>query len=277
MTPLFSCLLFIASVVGLGAQELMPKASTSGFVASAPDHARGNYVDQPSQFVDAYLAKAEKPASDSTDMPAGDETITMKTEDTGGALVNPAMGWTMHFYSNVPANYGSKLAPADTLDDFPGLSTVYLRLPWAYLEPEEGKYNWAILDTPAQCWIAKGKRIALRLTTSENWMKYATPEWVKNAGAKGTFYEFNKGRVADESLDMRSLKVGPPAESPITRLESEFAIGLVAPTTKPGNHELFISVGLRDGTPRIALPLGADDGQRRYKLGTIYLQSPANP
>jgi len=27
------------------------------------------------------------------------------------------MGWTLHFYSNVITNYGSKLAPSDTLDD----------------------------------------------------------------------------------------------------------------------------------------------------------------
>jgi hypothetical protein len=462
------------------------------------------------------------------------ESVTVKTEDTGAALVNPGMGWTMHFYSNVPGNYGSKLSPADTLDDFPGLSTVYLRLPWAYLEPEEGKYNWAIFDTPAQRWIAKGKRIALRFTTSENWMKYATPEWVKNAGGKGTFYQFNKGRVAesnswdpifddpvylqkldaflaaaakrydgnpnvefidvgtygmwgeghtfmsskqdtleiqklhidlhlkhfkktllcisddfaghnkpgrnfpitdyalsrgvtlrddsilvqppprswyhaemaqefwpklpvilehqhyggskkrgawsgelllksvedyhasfmsihgqprqiltenretidkinqrmgyrlqplevswmptveigvppgkgdvlqgfmvkwtwsnkgvapcypggfpcvtlkdaeggivsvlaDESLDMRSLKVGPPGVAPVTTWVSGFTIGGIGPTTKPGTYDLFISVGTRDGTPRIALPLTGDDGQRRYKLGQVTLQDP---
>ena len=123
------------------------------------------------------------------------DMYTVHPEDTGAALVNPAMGWTVHFYSNVTRNYGSKLAPSDTLDDFPGVSTVYLRLPWSYIEPVEGKYNWAILDTPAQRWISKGKRIALRLTCSENWMKYATPEWVKKAGAKGTFYQYGKGRV----------------------------------------------------------------------------------
>ncbi len=456
-----------------------------------------------------------------------EDSMTVKPEDTGAALVNPGMGWTMHFYSNVPANYGSKLSPADTLDDFPGLSTVYLRLPWAYLEPEEGKFNWSILDTPAQRWIAKGKRIALRLTTSENWMKYATPEWVRNAGAKGTFYQFGKGRVessntwdpfyddpvylkkldaflaaaarrydgnpnvefidvgtygmwgeghtfmssqqdtlaiqklhidlhlkhfkktllcisddfaghdkpgrsfpitdyalsrgvslrddsilvqppprswyhaemarefwpklpvilehehyagskgrgawsgdlllkavedyhasfmsihgwprdvltenretiarinqrmgyrlqplevtwsktveigkaafkvkwtwankgvapcypggfpcltlkdaeggivsvlTNESLDMRRLKVGPPGEAPATTHESGFTIGGIGPTTKPGTYELFISVGMRDGTPRIALPLTGDDGQRRYRLGTVTLQNPA--
>lgn len=455
-----------------------------------------------------------------------DETVTVRTGDTGAALVNPGMGWTMHFYSNVPANYGSSLSPADTLDDFPGLSTVYLRLPWAFLEPEEGKYNWAILDTPAQRWIAKGGRIALRLTCSENWMKYATPEWVRNAGAKGTFYEFNKGRVAeantwdpfyddpvylqkldaflaalarrydgnpnvefidvgtygmwgaghtfmsskqdtleiqklhidlhlkhfkntllcisddyaghdkpgrnfpitdyalsrgvtlrddsilvqppprswyhaemaqafwpkfpvilehehyagskdrgawsgelllkavedyhasfmsihgqprriltenreavdkinqrmgyrlqplevawpktveigkgsfkvrwtwsnkgvapcypggfpcltlkdaeggivsvltDESLDMRGLTVGPPGAAPVTTLVSGFTIGGIAPVTRPGTYDLFISVGMRDGTPRIALPLAGDDGRHRYRLGTVTLQAP---
>ncbi|MBC8871739.1 MAG: beta-galactosidase [Planctomycetes bacterium] len=123
------------------------------------------------------------------------ETVTVSPRDTGDALINPGMGWTMHFYSNVARNYGSRLEPSDTLEDFPGVSTVYLRLPWAYLEPVEGRYNWAILDTPAQRWIAKDKRIALRLTCSENWMTYATPEWVKDAGVKGTFYRYGMGRV----------------------------------------------------------------------------------
>jgi hypothetical protein len=143
-------------------------------------------------FVRISLAAAIVPlAAFARDVP----TVSVRPVDTGAALVNPGMGWTMHYYSNVPRNYGSPLEPSDTLDDFPGLSTVYLRLPWAYLEPEEGKYNWAILDTPAQRWIAKGKRIAIRITCSENWMTHATPEWVKDSGAKGTHYTFGKGRV----------------------------------------------------------------------------------
>ncbi len=448
---------------------------------------------------------------------------TVQPEDTGVALVNPGMGWTMHFYSNVPENYGSKLTPSDTLDDFPGLSTVYLRIPWAFVEPEEGKFNWAILDTPAQRWIAKGKRIALRLTCSENWMEYATPEWVKEAGAKGTFYNVGEGRspsgaawdpfyddpvflekldrflatyaarydgnpnvefvdvgtyglwgeghthmsslqdsfelqklhidlhlkhfkksllcisddfaghnqpgyhfpitdyalskgvtlrddsimtqleapwwyhaemaqafwpslpvilehqhytatkklgtwnpelllqsveeyhaafmsihgwphefldenreiidrinlrigyrlqplevawpdtveigeafkvqwtwankavapcypggfpaltlkdagggivsvLVDETFDFRGLETGPPGAAPEKKLESRFTVGLVAPTTEPGTYEVFISVGARDGTPQIALPLARDDGQRRYRLGRIALE-----
>lgn len=120
--------------------------------------------------------------------------------DTGAALVNPGMGWTMHFYSNVLSNYGSQLAPSDTVDDFPGLSVVYLRVPWAFLEPQEGVFNWALLDTPAQRWIAKGKRVALRVTCCESWMRNATPLWVQKAGAKGVTFEFGKGPKDDGPL-----------------------------------------------------------------------------
>ncbi|MBR6460835.1 MAG: twin-arginine translocation signal domain-containing protein, partial [Verrucomicrobia bacterium] len=57
--------------------------------------------------------------------------VVFEPKDHGRALVNPSMGWTMHYYSNIISNYGSKLEPSDTLDDFPGLSTVYLRVPWS--------------------------------------------------------------------------------------------------------------------------------------------------
>jgi hypothetical protein len=124
---------------------------------------------------------------------SNDDLVTVRPEDTGKALINPDMGWTMHFYSNMPQNYGSKLAPSDTVEDFPGLSTVYLRVPWSFLEPEEGRFNWALFDTPAQRWITRGKRVAFRVTCSENWIRFATPEWVKNAGVKGCFYDFGKG------------------------------------------------------------------------------------
>jgi hypothetical protein len=121
------------------------------------------------------------------------EDVVINPADSGEALVNPDMGWTLHFYSNLIENYGSKLAPSDTLDDFPGLSVIYLRVPWSFLEPEEGKFNWSLFDTPTQRWIAKGKRIAMRVSCSESWLRWATPKWVADAGAKGVEFEFGKG------------------------------------------------------------------------------------
>ncbi len=124
-----------------------------------------------------------------------DALQTVYPVDDGRALVNPQMGWTMHFYSNIITNYGSKLAPSDTLDDFPGLSCVYLRVPWSFLEPEEGRFNWSLLDTPAQRWIDQGKQIALRISSTESWMRWATPKWVHDAGAQG--YNFTVGKGVD--------------------------------------------------------------------------------
>jgi hypothetical protein len=98
------------------------------------------------------------------------------------------MGWVFHHYDNDIVRYGSNLEPWDTVDEFPGVGVIYLRLAWAFLEPQEGRYNWSVVDIPAQRWIAKGKKIAFRFTTFEspgnNNPANATPEWVVQAGAK---------------------------------------------------------------------------------------------
>ena len=112
------------------------------------------------------------------------DRVVVHPKDTGVALVNPGMGWQFHHYDDNILSYGLELEPSDTVDEFPGLSSIYLRLAWSFIEPEEGKFNWSIVDTPAARWIAKGKQVAFRFTCSEN-SPYATPEWVRKAGAKG--------------------------------------------------------------------------------------------
>ncbi|KPK62313.1 MAG: hypothetical protein AMK73_06290 [Planctomycetes bacterium SM23_32] len=118
--------------------------------------------------------------------------------DAGAALCNPGMGWVLHYYDNSLDRYGSRLDAADTLDDFPGLGVIYFRLAWAYLEPEEGCFNWSVVDAPAQRWLAKGKQIAFRFTCCESGLRYATPEWVKEAGAKGSYFRRGDVVSADE-------------------------------------------------------------------------------
>ena len=129
--------------------------------------------------------------------PAEQRRTVVRPEDTGAALENPGMGWVFHYYDNRPSHYGSKLTASDTIDDFPGLTVIYLRIPWSYIEPEEGKFNWAVLDTPAQRWIARGKQIALRISCSESFMRYATPQWVEKAGAKGYNFKPREGITPD--------------------------------------------------------------------------------
>lgn len=107
----------------------------------------------------------------------------IRSIDNHQALINPDMGWVFHYYDNSLELYGSKLEPWDTVDDFPGLSVVYFRLPWSYLEPQEGRFEWSLVDAPAQRWIDKGKKVAFLFSCSEH-DKNGTPEWVREAGAR---------------------------------------------------------------------------------------------
>ena len=83
----------------------------------------------------------------------------------------------------------------------------------------------------------------------------------------------------DEDFDVRVLPVGPPGKStPVGRetkgisLASRPLIDFRLPPAnilKAGKYTLWISVGTRPGTPRIALPLADEDGQRRCRLGEV--------
>ncbi|MDO4576414.1 MAG: DUF4832 domain-containing protein [Planctomycetia bacterium] len=167
------------------------------------------------------------------------ENIVVRPQDTGVALLNPQMGWTMHFYSNLLL-YGNDLEPSDSLDWFEGCTTVYLRVPWAYLEPEEGKFNWALLDTPAQRWIAAGKKIAFRFTTSEPGLPYATPKWVFDAGAKGVRYTFGWEKGGP---DPEGKLIDPVFDDPIYLEKLRTFLAAAGKRYNGNPHVAFIDVG----------------------------------
>jgi hypothetical protein len=154
---------------------------------------------------------------------------TCKPVDNGQALVNPGMGWMLFYYSNKLDTYGSRLAPSDIVEDFPGMSTVFLRLPWSFLEPEKGKFNWEIIDTPAQRWLQTGRQMAFCISATENWTRQGTPQWVFDEGAK--CYEVN-GYLEPDYDDSVFLKaVDHLVEKMAERYDGDpavsfFAIGL---------------------------------------------------
>jgi len=127
------------------------------------------------------------------------KTITVRPVDTGVALCNPGMGWVFHHFDNSLNGYGKSLGPGPAGKEFPGLTVAYLRLAWAHLEPTEGEFHWEIVDTPAQRYLRAGKKIAFRFTCFESGEKYATPEWVKDLGAKG--YWWNDGVAWEPDYD----------------------------------------------------------------------------
>jgi hypothetical protein len=168
---------------------------------------------------------------------AGEKASVVRPEDTGEALTNPGMGWVLHYYDNIAFNYGGRLAASDTVDDFPGLTTVYLRIAWSYLEPQEGRFNWSVLDTPAQRWLDKGKQIALRISCSESFMRYATPEWVQKAGARGYNFSPRTG------LDPNGPYWEPDFDDPVFLEKLDHFLAALARRYDGSPEVAFIDVG----------------------------------
>jgi hypothetical protein len=163
--------------------------------------------------------------------------VTVQPQDTGVALANPGMGFVFPFYDGSLEAWGGKLAPSDTIDDFPGLSTVSFRVPWSFIEPEEGRFDWSILDAPVQRFLARGREVALRFTTSEPGLPYATPRWVEQAGAKGHRYDAGKGESPSGKL------WEPDFDDPVflARLDRFLAVAAARYDGDPG--VAFVDVG----------------------------------
>ena len=112
--------------------------------------------------------------------------------DERTALRNPDKGWYIHYYDNSIEKYGVRdgefLSPERALELIPCLDHVYLRLAWSHLEPEEGKFNWPLIDKVIDSYTKAGVGISFRISCKETDKKqyYATPKWVEDAGAKGT-------------------------------------------------------------------------------------------
>ena len=67
--------------------------------------------------------------------------VTVTPKATDEALINPGMGFMCYHMAGRMWAYGAPVPPGDTLDWFPGTSTVYFRLLWSELEPEEGQFR----------------------------------------------------------------------------------------------------------------------------------------
>ena len=104
---------------------------------------------------------------------------------TDEVLQNPDMGLCYYQYSNRFWAYSIKDEPADQPVRVPGTTVAYMRIQWVDIEPTEGDIRWDTLDAVIQNYARLGKQSAFRFVVS-NPTTNATPEWVRQAGAKYT-------------------------------------------------------------------------------------------
>ena len=161
--------------------------------------------------------------------------------DNGQALVNPGMGWMLYYYTNVLDRYGAKLAPEDIVEDFPGMGVVFLRLPWAFLEPEKDNFNWEIIDTPAQRWLQSGRQVAFCISATEQWTRQGTPQWVFDEGAK--YYEASHFVEGDRVYDTPGM-LEPDYADPVFLKNVEHLVKRMAERYDGDPSVAFFAIGL---------------------------------
>jgi hypothetical protein len=99
-------------------------------------------------------------------------------------LVNPGMGFeTFHCF-----NGDQRIARAE---NYPKCSIAYFRFYWDKLEPEEGRYDFDMIDSLLAKAREAGQDLALRfMPTSSADLRRGTPRWYME---KGKGYEYVKG------------------------------------------------------------------------------------
>src|SRR5262249_41261721 len=114
--------------------------------------------------------------------------VVFRPKEIQDVLVNPGMGITTFQRFNGqelnPPLKWSEVGPekrrpqATTKPDFPDTSVSYCRWYWNVLEPERGKYNWAIVDLAIDEARAHGQKLAIRLMPYSN--QDPLPEWYRS-------------------------------------------------------------------------------------------------
>ncbi len=113
-------------------------------------------------------------------------TVTVNPVETDEVLVNPGIGFTTFYsFNGDPINA-----------HYPECSIAYFRWYWDVLEPEEGKVNFALIDSVLALCHAHGQRLAFRVMCQNGHemadksvtVKYEVPLWYVHSGAKGWLY-----------------------------------------------------------------------------------------
>jgi len=151
---------------------------------------------KPVDIESAYQRRATSQDTLLASVQAHPDRTVVRPADTGAGLENPSMGWVCHHFDNSIRQYGPPLGPTYAGEGWPGLTVAYLRLAWSYLEPQDGVYDWSLVDDVAARYVKAGRQVAFRFTCYESEIPYATPKWLADAGCGGRWYKHGAGVVA---------------------------------------------------------------------------------
>ncbi len=91
-----------------------------------------------------------------------------------GDSLNPGMNWTEGF----PIVY-QKFNGTLHNNSYPPTTIAYYRIYWKFIEPENGKYNWQIIDQALDSAVRRGQTLLIRIAPYGTGEKTDVPEWFR--------------------------------------------------------------------------------------------------
>ena len=135
------------------------------------------------------------------------KTVTVNPVETDEALTNPGMGWLL-----IDTAFDEYI-DAGSSGDYPLVSYVTIMSSWNELEPEEGIYDWSLVDRAIDEWSAKGKHIKFRISTDDFPYYYTVargvPDWLIDLGVpfEYNYYEYFVLRYPDANNQLYQAKL----------------------------------------------------------------------
>ena len=112
-------------------------------------------------------------------------TVIVTPIESDEVLVNPGMGFTTQ--SSVDG----------AVSGYPTSTIAYYRWYWDELEPEEGRFNWPMVDSVLALVRQHGQRLATRIMPANG--EPHVPHWYRETGAKGFEYVAESVQLAGKT------------------------------------------------------------------------------
>jgi hypothetical protein len=139
------------------------------------------------------------------------ETVVVRPQEIDDVLVNPGIGFmTFQRFNGDQLNQGTKWTEGYPIQyqpfngrldnpNHPATSLAYFRIYWKFMEPEEGQYQFAVLDKVLETAASRGQTLLLRIAPYGTEADNDVPDWYRK-------------RVGDEStskLPERKWRTNP--------------------------------------------------------------------
>ncbi len=183
-------------------------------------------------------------------------TVVVKPKTFDGVLVNPGIGFTtFQRFNGDTLNAGTKWTEGFPIEyqpfrgtlqtkDFPMTTIAYFRIYWRFVEPEQGVYNWDLIDKALQTAHARHQTLMLRIAPYGSNEKTDVPAWYRKVTGEVLRKAPSDGR---HSAWSRPLHSSQPDWAPY---EAQWMVDPMNPAYPQFFGEMIRALGARyDGDP----------------------------